>query len=77
MTEDTLKLANKKMQDIEEVKRNMNTVQQMMDLESVSLYSAKAGSVILKGDVKADVLATVYRDQEEWLGELQDDFRRL
>ncbi len=77
MTEDTLKLANKKMHDIEEVKRNMNTVQQMMDLESVSLYSAKAGSVILKGDVKADVLATVYRDQEEWLGELQDDFRRL
>jgi hypothetical protein len=77
MTEETLKLANNKMHAMEDVKRNMDTIQRMMDRESVTLYSEKAGSVILKGDVKADVLATVYHDQEEWLEELQDDFRRL
>jgi arabinogalactan endo-1,4-beta-galactosidase len=77
MTEETLKLANNKMQAIKEVKHHMNVVQQMMNLESVTLYSEKVGSITLRGDVEADVLATVYRDQEEWLEELQDDFRRL
>ena len=77
MTEETLKLANKKMHDIEEIKHHMNVVQQMMNLESVTLYSEKVGSITLQGDVKADVLATVYRDKEEWLEELQDDFRML
>ena len=77
MTEETLKLANNKMQAIKEVKHHMNVVQQMMNLESVTLYSEKVGSITLQGDVKADVLATVYRDKEEWLEELQDDFRRL
>ena len=77
MTEETLKLANNKMQTIKEVKHHMNVVQQMMNLESVTLYSEKVGSITLQGDVKADVLATVYRDKEEWLEELQDDFRML
>ena len=77
MTEDTLKLANCKMQAIKEVKHHMNVIQQMMNLESVTLYSEKVGSITLQGDVKADVLATVYRDKEEWLEELQDDFRML
>ena len=77
MTEETLKLANNKMHAMEDVKRNMNVIQRMMDLDSISLYAERAGSVILKGDVKADVLATVYHDQEEWLEELKDDFRRL
>lgn len=77
MTEETLKLANSKMQAIKEVRHHMNVVQQMMNLESVTLYSEKVGSITLQGDVKADVLATIYRDKEEWLGELQDDFRML
>ena len=77
MTEETLKLANSKMQAIKEVKHHMNVIQQMMNLESVTLYSEKVGSITLQGDVKADVLATVYRDKEEWLEELQDDFRML
>lgn len=77
MTEETLKLANNKMHAMEDVKRNMDIIQRMMDRESVTLYSEKTGSVVLKGDVKADVLATVYHDQEEWLEELKDDFRRL
>lgn len=77
MTEETLKLANSKMQAIKEVRHHMNVVQQMMNLESVTLYSEKVGSITLQGDVKADVLATVYRDKEEWLEELQDDFRML
>ena len=77
MTEETLKLANNKMHAMEDVKRNMDIIQRMMDRESVTLYSEKTGSVVLKGDVKADVLATVYHDQEEWLEELQDDFRML
>lgn len=77
MTEETLKLANNKMQAIKEVKHHMNVVQQMMNLDSISLYSEKVGSITLQGDVKADVLATVYRDKEEWLEELQDDFRML
>ena len=77
MTEETLKLANNKMQAIKEVEHHMNVVQQMMNLESVTLYSEKVGSITLQGDVKADVLATVYHDKEEWLEELQDDFRML
>jgi arabinogalactan endo-1,4-beta-galactosidase len=77
MTEDTLKLANNKMQAIKEVKHQINMIQQMMNLASVTLYSEKVGSITLQGDVKADVLATVYHDKEEWLEELQDDFRRL
>lgn len=77
MTEETLKQANNKMQAIKEVQHHMNVVQQMMNLESVTLYSEKVGSITLQGDIKADVLAAVYRDRKEWLEELQDDFREL
>lgn len=77
MTEDTLKLANNKMHTITEIKHRMDMIQRMIDLESISLYSPAIGSIPLKGDVKADVLATVYHDQEEWLADLQDEFRML
>lgn len=77
MTEDTLKQANKKMHDIEETQKHIDKIQKMMDLDSISLYSETTGPIVLKGDVKADVLATVYHDQVEWLEELQDDFRML
>lgn len=77
MIEDTLKRANNIMHTIKDVEHQINVTQRMMDIESISLYSASIGSVILKGDIKADVLAAVYRDRKEWLEELQDDFRML
>jgi hypothetical protein len=77
MTEETLKLANNKMYAIKEAKHHINTIQRMKNLESVTLYSASIGSIELKGTIKDEVLDAVCRDKEEWLEELQDDFRRL
>lgn len=77
MTEETLKLANNKMYAIKEAKHHINTIQRMKNLDSVTLYSEKVGSITLSGNIKDEVLDAVCRDKEEWLGELQDDFRRL
>jgi hypothetical protein len=77
MTEETLKQANNTMHAIKDIGHQIDVIQRMMDLDEISLYTASIGSIILKGDIKADVLAAVYNDRKEWLGELQDDFRRL